>query len=168
MILGMSVATFTLFHVILSLIGIGAGLVVMFGLLSGRKPGGWTALFLFTTLATSVTGFMFPLVRVGPPHIVGAISLIVLAVAFLALYSRRLAGHWRWIYVATAVVALYLNVFVGVVQAFQKLPFVRQLAPTQTEPPFVIAQVAVLSIFVALGISAARKFRPSPQSPAHG
>jgi hypothetical protein len=164
----MSVATFTLFHVVLSLIGIGAGLVVVFGLLSGRKLGGWTALFLWTTLATSVTGFMFPLVRIGPPHIVGAISLIVLAVSFLALYSQRLAGHWRWIYVATAVVALYLNVFVGVVQAFQKLPFVHRLAPTQTEPPFAVAQIAVLLIFVALGFGSARKFRPSLQSPAHG
>jgi hypothetical protein len=168
MILGMSIPTFTLVHVVLSLAGIAAGLVVLCGLLSSWKLKGWTALFLWTTLATSITGFMFPLARIGPPHVVGAISLIVLAVAFLALYSRRLAGHWRWIYVATAVLALYLNVFVGVVQAFQKLPFVHRLAPTQSEPPFVVVQFAVLLIFVALGFGAARRFRPPLQSLAHG
>lgn len=157
MILGMSIATFTTLHVIISLVGIATGLVALFGLLSGKVLRGWTGTFLWTTIATSVTGFMFPLTKVGPPHIVGAISLVVLAVTLLALYKHRLAGSWRWIYVAGAVTSLYLNVFVGVVQAFQKLAPFKALAPTQTEPPFLIAQVAVLVAFVALGIVAARK-----------
>lgn len=167
MILGMSVATFTLVHVVLSLIGIAAGLIVVYGLLSSKKLERWTGVFLLTTVATSVTGFMFPLVRIGPPHIVGAISLIVLALALFALYSHRLAGSWRWIYAASAVLALYLNVFVGVVQAFQKLSFLQPLAPTQTEPPFVVAQVLVLLTFAGLGIAAAKRFKPPLQSSAY-
>jgi len=114
----------------------------------------WTALFLITTVATSVTGFMFHSKSFGPPHVVGLISLVVLAVAIVALYVYRLAGSWRWIYVVTATAALYLNCFVGVVQAFQKLPFLQPLAPTQSEPPFLIAQLAVLAIFVVLGFLA--------------
>lgn len=157
MILGMSISTFTTLHVIISLIGIVTGLVALLGLLNGKVLRGWTGAFLVTTIATSVTGFMFPLTKVGPPHIVGAISLVVLAVTVPALYKFRLAGSWRWIYVAGAVLSLYLNVFVGVVQAFQKLPTFNALAPTQTEPPFLIAQVVVLVAFIALGIVAARK-----------
>ena len=161
MILGMSTATFTSVHVILSLIGILAGLVVvLFGLLRSQPLSGWTALFLATTVLTSVTGFLFPFERLLPSHIVGIISLVVLAAALVALYVRRLAGSWRWIYVAGAVSALYLNVFVGVVQAFQKLPLLNALAPTQSEPPFVIAQVVVLLLFVVLGIAAVRTFHP--------
>ena len=160
MILGMSTATFTSVHVILSLIGILAGLVVLFGLLRSQPLSGWTALFLATTVLTSVTGFLFPFERLLPSHIVGIISLVVLAAALVALYVRRLAGSWRWIYVAGAVSALYLNAFVGVVQAFQKLPVLNTLAPTQSEPPFVIAQVVVLVLFVVLGIAAVRTFHP--------
>ena len=161
MILGMSTATFTSVHVILSLIGILAGLVVvLFGLLRSQPLSGWTALFLATTVLTSVTGFLFPFERLLPSHIVGIISLVVLAAALVALYVRRLAGSWRWIYVAGAVSALYLNAFVGVVQAFQKLPLLNALAPTQSEPPFVIAQVVVLLLFVVLGIAAVRTFHP--------
>jgi len=163
MILGMSVAAFTLLHVIISLLGIASGLVVLAGMLGGRLLNGWNGFFLFTTIATSVTGFMFHSVKIGPPHIVGAISLIVLAVALFALYSRRFAGPWRWLYVVSAVLALYLNVFVGVVQAFQKLSFLHALAPNGNEPPFAIAQGLVLLIFVALGIRAAKRFRsPTP------
>jgi hypothetical protein len=161
MILGMSTYTFTLLHVVISLVGIATGVVVLLGLLAGKKLEGWTAIFLATTVLTSVTGFLFPIARIGPPHIVGAISLVVLAIALLALYVNRLEGAWRWIYVATAVLSLYLNVFVGVVQAFQKLPLLEPLAPTQSEPPFVIAQVAVLGIFVLLGILAGVRFRPA-------
>src|SRR6266498_983518 len=148
MILGMSTATFTTLHVILSLIGIVSGIIALFGMLGARRPGGWTALFLATTVLTSVTGFFFPRDHLLPSHIVGVISLVVLAVAILALYGYRLARSWRWIYVASAGVALYLNVFVGVVQAFQKLPFLKPLAPTQSEPPFLITQLVVLALFV--------------------
>ena len=160
MILGMSTATFTLVHVVISLIGIGSGLVVLFGMFASKKLDGWTALFLATTVLTSVTGFFFHSEKFGPPHVVGVISLVVLAAALIALYAYRLAGSWRWIYVATAVLALYLNVFVGVVQAFQKISFLNALAPTQNEPPFAIAQGVVLVIFVALGILAVRSFHP--------
>ena len=166
MILGMSTSTFTLFHVILSLIGIGAGLVVLFGLLSSRRLDGWTAVFLVTTVSTSVTGYFFPRDQVLPSHIVGAISLAILAVAIVALYGYRLARSWRWIYVASAVVALYLNVFVAIVQTFLKVPFANALAPTQKEPPFLIAQVAVLLIFIVLGIMAVRSFQPGSRAPA--
>src|SRR6185295_9597404 len=163
MILGMSLAAFTLLHVIISLFGIASGLVVLAGILGGRLLNGWNGFFLLTTIATSVTGFMFHSKSFGPPHIVGVISLIVLAVALFALYSRRLVGSWRWIYAATAVAALYLNVFVGVVQAFQKLPILHALAPNGSEPPFVIAQGLVLLIFVALGIQAAKRFHRTAQ-----
>jgi hypothetical protein len=166
MILGMSTPTFTLVHVILSLVGILAGAVAVLGMLSAKKLEGWTALFLATTVATSATGFLFHSTAFGPPHVVGVISLVVLAVAILALYGRHLAGPWRWIYVVGAVLSLYLNVFVGVVQAFQKLPFLQPLAPTQSEPPFLIAQVVVLAIFVTLGVLAARRFHPGAMKPA--
>jgi MFS family permease len=110
---------------------------------------------------TSVTGFMFPLKAIGPPHIVGAISLGVLVLALVALYARGLAGNWRWIYIVTAILALYLNVFVAVVQAFQKLEPFRQLAPTQTEPPFAIAQLLVLALFIAFGVLSVKRFHPA-------
>ena len=160
MILGMSTSTFTLVHVVLSLVGIFAGLVVVFGMFGSKKLDGWTALFLATTVLTSVTGFFFPFDKILPSHIVGIISLVVLAFAILALYALHLAGPWRWIYVVSAMLALYLNVFVGVVQAFQKVPLLASLAPTQSEPPFLIAQAVVLVIFVVLGIAAVRSFHP--------
>lgn len=170
MILGMSTAAFTQFHVILSLIGIVSGIVVLLAMLAAQRLPVLTALFLLTTVATSVTGFMFHFESFGPPEIVGAISLAVLAVAILALYVYKLAGVWRWIYVATAVLALYLNAFVGVVQTFQKVPFFHALAPTQMEPPFAVAQGIVLLVFIALGILAVRKFRPAAAVPpfVHG
>src|SRR5215207_4585675 len=124
--------TFTLIHVVISLVGIGSGFVVVYGLLTGRRLRGWTALFLATTVATSVTGFGFPAERLLPAHKVGVVSLAVLALAILARYAFRMAGAWRWIYVVGAVVSLYLNVFVGVVQAFQKVPALKALAPTQS------------------------------------
>ena len=166
MIFGMSVATFTIVHVVLSLIGIVSGIVVLFGMLSAKRLDGLTAIFLATTVLTSVTGFLFPSDHILPSHIVGIISLVALALAMLALYVYRLAGSWRWIYVAAAVVALYLNVFVGVVQAFQKLPFLTPLAPTQSEPPFLIAQTVVLVILVVLGGVALRRFHPEARAPA--
>jgi len=161
MILGMSTAAFTQFHVILSLIGIASGIVVVFGMLGSNRMPGLTAIFLASSVATSVTGFMFHFASFGPPEIVGVISLAVLAIAPLALYSYKLAGSWRWIYVATAVCALYLNAFVGVVQTFQKVPFFHALAPNQTEPPFLVAQGIVLLAFIAAGRAAAKKFHPA-------
>jgi hypothetical protein len=159
MILGMSTATFTQLHVIISLIGIASGLLVVLAMLGAKRAPVLTAIFLATTVATSVTGFMFHFASFGPPEIVGAISLVVLALAILALYSYKLAGVWRRIYVVTAVLALYLNVFVAVVQTFQKVAFFHALAPTQTEPPFAVAQGIVLLGFIALGVAAAKRFK---------
>ncbi len=166
MILGMSISTFTTVHVIISLIGIFSGFIVLYGLFSVRKFGGWTALFLATTVLTSVTGFLFPFTTVLPSHVFGVISLVVLAVAIYALYAARLAGRWRWIYVVTSLTALYLNAFVGVVQAFQKLPFLNPLAPTQSELPFVIAQVGLIAVFIIVGILTVRRYHPEITTPA--
>ena len=159
MVWGLTLGTFTAVHVVLSLIGIGAGLVVMIGLISRRQLGGWTALFLVTTVATCVTGFGFPVDHVLPSHIVGVVSLVVLAVAIVALYGLRLRGGWRAIYVICVGLALYFNVFVGVVQAFLKIPALHALAPQQTEAPFVVAQLLVLAVFIALTVVAARRYR---------
>lgn len=161
MMLGMSLETFTLVHVVISLVGIGSGLIVMYGLLTAKRLNGWTALFLLTTVLTSVTGFGFPFDHLLPSHKVGIISLVVLAIAILARYPLRLAGAWRGVYVVTASIALYLNVFVLVVQSFEKVAALRALAPKQNEPPFLVAQVVVLVIFVVLTIMAAKKFRPA-------
>ncbi len=158
MILGLTTATYTLIHVIISLVGIASGLVVAFGLLRGKQLDGWTGLFLVTTVATSVTGFGFPFDHLLPSHKVAIISLVVLAVAILALYAFHLAGAWRRIYLITAMIALYLNVFVLVVQSFEKVPAFKAMAPTQSEPPFLVAQVVVLVLFVVLTIVAAKKF----------
>ena len=166
MVWGMTTSTFTLVHVWLSVIGIGAGLVVVFGLLAGKSLGGWTALFLITTAATSVTGFAFPVDHLLPSHKVGIVSLAVLALVLLARYGFRIAGPWRRVYAAGAGLALYLNVFVAVVQAFEKVPFLNAMAPTQTEPAFVVTQVVVLALFTVLTIGAARRFRKAPVRPA--
>src|SRR5712675_871637 len=144
MVLGMTLGTYTFLHVLISLVGIGAGLIVMFGLLGGKRFDGWTGLFLATTVLTSVTGYGFPFEHLLPSHIVGAISLVVLAVAIFARYSRRLLGSWRWIYAVTAVMAVYFNVFVLVVQLFLKVPALKASAPTQTEPPFLVAETCTL------------------------
>jgi hypothetical protein len=159
---GIPTELFVQIHVVLSLIGIATGLVVLYGLVTGKLLGGWTALFLVTTILTGVTGFPLPPFGLDPARIVGIILLVLLAVAIIALYAFRLAGAWRWVYAIAAVVALYLNCFVGVVQAFQKLAFLRALAPTQSEPPFVIAQVAVLAALVVLGVLAVLRFHPQP------
>ena len=160
MILGMSFSTFTALHVIISLIGIVTGIVVVLGMLAGKNLRVWTALFLASTVLTSATGFLFPFNKLLPSHVFGIISLVVLTAALLALYVFRLEGPWRWIYVAAAVLALYLNAFVAVVQAFQKLAFLQRFAPTQAEAPFIVAQVAVLAIFAALGFLAVKRFHP--------
>jgi hypothetical protein len=151
-------------HVLVSLIGIVSGLVVLYGLLTGRPFGAWTALFLAATVVTSVTGFPLPPFGLTPGRVFGVISLVLLALAVAALYGFRLAGAWRWIYVGSAIAALYLNVFVGVVQSFQKLAFLKPLAPTQSEPPFLIAQLVVLVVFIALGVLAVMRFHPVPKT----
>src|SRR5512138_2954360 len=162
MVWGMTLGTFTAVHVALSLIGIAAGFVVMIGLLRGTQLRGWTAVFLVTTVATSVTGYGFPVDRVLPSHIVGVLSLVVLAIAILALYALHLSGAWRSMYVVCAALALYFNVFVGVVQAFLHVPVLHALAPQQNEPPFVIVQLIVLAGFILLTIAAAKRFRGAP------
>lgn len=171
MIVGMSVAAFTQLHVIISLIAILSGIIVAWGMLGARRMPGMTALFLATTAATSATGFMFPtpvdaprvIGSLDPAKVIGLISLIFLVLAVLALYSYRLAGVSRGVYVIGAMVALYFNCFVLVVQSFQKISFFHALAPTQKEPPFAVAQAILLILFVGLGIAAFRKFRPPAQ-----
>ena len=160
MTLGLSIENFTILHTVISLVAIASGLIVLAAMLRGHRPSGWTALFLVTTVLTSVTGFMFPFAGVTPGIVFGVISIVVLAIALAALYVRRLNGSWRWIYVVTALVALYLNVFVLIVQAFQKVAALRALAPTQSEPPFLIAQGLALALFLILGAMAVVKFRP--------
>ena len=150
---------YTLVHVVISLIGIASGLVVVYGLLNARRLDGSTAVFLSTTIATSVTGFGFAVDQLLPSHSVGAISLVVLAVASSARYGAHLAGSWRRAYVISAVIALYFNVFVLVVQLFRRVPALTALAPTQSEPPFAITQVLVLALFIWLAVAAARGFR---------
>jgi hypothetical protein len=155
----MDLATFTLIHVVISVFGIIAGLVVVGGHMAGARLDGWTAIFLATTILTSVTGFGFPFTQVTPAQVFGALSLLLLAVCLAARYWKRLEGGWRTIYVITAVAALYLNVFVLVVQLFVKTPALAQLAPTQQEAPFALTQGLVFAAFVWLGRAAARGFR---------
>jgi hypothetical protein len=160
MILGMSLETFTILHVVIGLIAIVTGFVVVIGMIDGKRLPGWTALFLLTTVLTSLTGFLFPFGGITPGIIVGILSSVLLVVALFALYIRHLTHAWRWIYAITAIAALYLNVFVSIAQAFQKIPFIRALAPTQSEPSFLVAQGLALGIVTVLGIFAVMRFRP--------
>ena len=160
MVFGMSLATYTLIHVVISLIGIGSGLIVLFGMFGGKRLDGMTGLFLASTVLTSVTGFGFPIAHVTPGIILGILSLVVLAIAIPARYSLRMAGRWRAIYVVTAVIALYFNCFVLIAQSFLKVPFLHALAPKGSEPPFAIAQGILLALFIVAGIRAVKKFRP--------
>jgi hypothetical protein len=162
MILGMSLSTFTMVHVIISLIGIVSGLFVLYGLLSSREMPGMTALFLLTTILTSVTGFLFPFDKLLPSHMIGILSLVLLAIACIALYVVKLAGAWRRICMLTALVALYLNVFVLVIQSFLKIGPLHALAPSvpPSEPPFAIVQGIILVLFVVAIIASLRRFRP--------
>jgi hypothetical protein len=160
MILGMSLQTFTLLHVIISLIAIASGLIVLFGMLGSHRLAGWTALFLLTTILTSVTGFLFPVKGFTPALGTGIASLVVLAIALLVLYAKHLDGSWRWIYVATAVAALWFNVLVLIVQGFMKVASLHALAPNGNEPPFIVAQAVAMVFFLVLGLIAAFKFRP--------
>jgi len=152
-------AAFTLFHVVLSLIGILAGFMFVFGLFKGKLLGRWTTAFLATTVLTSVTGFLFPFHKLLPSHVLGIVSLLALGVAYCARYGRQLAGAWRQGFIISSVIALYLNVFVLVVQLFRKVPVLQQLAPTQSEGPFKLTQLVVLLLFVVLGLVATRSYR---------
>ena len=156
-----ALTVYTLVHVAISLVAIAAGIVVVAQLLAGKLPKRWTMFFLATTVATSVTGFGFPFERFLPSHGFGVLSLVALAIAIYALYARHLVGAWRWVYVIGAVVALYFNIFVLVVQLFLKVPALKALAPTQSEPPFAITQLAVLVLFGILGVLAVIRFRPA-------
>ena len=161
MILGLSVATFTFVHVVLSLVGIMTGFIVVALMLASAPLAGWNAFFLATTLLTSVTGFFFlPIVGFTPAQVVGAISVVVLLVALFAMYGRHLAGPWRGSYAGTAVFALYLNCFVAVVQSFNKFPYLHMFAPTGAEPPFAVTQGLVLVVLLILGVAAVRRYRP--------
>jgi len=145
---------------VISLIGLLAGIVVTGGLLRSQRLPGWTALFLVTTILTSVTGFLFHSRAIGPPHVVGAISLLVLAICLIALYGLHLRGAGRWVYVVTALLAFYFNAFVAVAQSFDKIGPLHALAPTQKEPPFAIAQLLLLALFVYLGVRSVKRFHP--------
>ena len=162
MVLGMSLANFTLLHVIISLIAIVTGLIVMFGLLGSKRMPGLTAIFLLFTILTSATGFLFPFTQLLPSHMVGILSLVLLAIACIALYGMRLAGIWRPIYVVTAMISLYLNVFVLVIQSFLKVPALHALAPSvpPAGPVFAVVQGIVLVFFVVVIVGAWRRFRP--------
>jgi hypothetical protein len=153
------ITTFTLIHVVLSLVGIFAGLVVAGGLVAGKRLDGWTGVFLVSTVLTNVSGFGFPFVTFLPSHIVGVLSLVVLAIVIVARYWKHLAGAWRGVYLVGAVLALYLNVFVLLVQLFLRLPALIVAAPTQKEPPFLVTQLVVLALFIWLGRAAMRRFR---------
>jgi hypothetical protein len=159
MVFGMSLATYTLIHVVISLVGIGSGLIVLFGMFGGKRLDGMTALFLATTALTSLTGFGFPFEHLTPGIILGILSVVVLAIAVPARYSFRMAGKWRAIYVVTAVIALYFNCFVLIAQSFMKVPALHALAPKGNEPPFAIAQGILLVLFIVAGTLAVRKFR---------
>ncbi len=160
MILGISTGAFTLVHVIITLLAIASGLIVVGGMFASATLPGTTALFLFTTALTSITGFLFPIQGFTPALGVGVLACLILIVALVALYKEDLVGAWRWIYVIAAVVSLYLNVFVLVAQSFMKIPALNALAPTQSEPPFAITQAVVLIVFILIGVIAVVKFRP--------
>jgi hypothetical protein len=153
---------YTIVHVLISLVGIFTGLIVLFGMLAGNRLDGWTKWFLITTVLTSVTAFFFPFHGFTPAIALAIMSLFVLSIAIFARCSRQLAGHWRWIYVICAVTALYFNVFVAIVQSFEKIPALHAMAPTQTEPPFKHTQLVVLALFILLGIVAVIRFRLGP------
>jgi hypothetical protein len=160
MILGLSLVQFTYLHVFMSLIGIGAGIFIIFGLLTSRRLSILTSLFLITTVLTSLTGFLYPFNGMTPGIVLGILSMIALILAIVGLYVRKLAGAWRGIYVVSVIVAFYFNFFVLVAQAFDKVPVLHAVAPSQKSPGFMITQLAVLLIFILLTVRAVKKFHP--------
>jgi hypothetical protein len=165
MIFGMSTAIYTIIHVIISLIGIGTGFIVLYGLLNGKLLSPWNFVFLVTTILTSLTGFGFPNTSITPGIVLGLLSIIVLAIAVLALCTFNLNGPWRRTYAISAMIALYFNCFVLIAQSFEHVPALHALAPTATEGPFKIAQLLLLVLFIVLIIGAGRKFRSLPVQP---
>src|ERR1700726_2733628 len=163
MVLGMSLSAFTLLHVVISLIAIVSGIIVMFGMLGSNKMPGLTAIFLLFTILTSATGFLFPFEKLLPSHMVGILSLVLLVIACIALYAMRLSGAWRWIYAVTALLSLYFNVFVLVIQSFLKIPALAAVAPGNppSGPVFGVVQGIVLVFFILMIIGAIRRFRPA-------
>ena len=161
MILGMSLQSFTVFHLILSMVGIAFGFIVAGGILASNRLPSWTALFLLTTILTSATGFLFPFTKLLPSHIVAIISLVLLAVALYALYAKDLSGVWRMVYIVTAMLALWFNVFVLIAQSFQKVALLNVYAPTGAEPPFAITQGVVLVFFILAIVVGIRRFKPA-------
>jgi hypothetical protein len=153
---------YTIIHTLISLVAIFTGVVVLFGMLGSKRLDGWTKWFLITAVATTVTGFFFPFHGLTPAIVLGIISLPILVITIIARYPKRLAGAWRWIYVIGAVMSLYFNLFVLVVQAFEKVPALHAIAPTQTESPFKLTQLIVLVLSVVLAIIAVVRFRPDP------
>ena len=166
LLLGMSLEVFTLIHVVISLIGIATGLVAAFGMIGNKLLKRWTAIFLVTTVLTNVTGLMFPFHGVTPGIILALLSLTVMAPTMLALFQFHLSGVWRWVYAAGAVMGLYFNVFVLIVQSFQKVPALKALAPHGNEPPFAVMQGLTLVAFIVIGVMAVRKFHPQLQAKA--
>jgi len=164
MLLGLSLSAFVIVHVIISLIAIASGFVVMFGLLGSKRMPASTTIFLFFTILTSVTGFMFPATHLLTSHIIGVVSLVLLAVACIALYAMKLRGPWRAVYVLTALVSLYLNVFILLVQGFLKIPVLHELAlgNAPNRPVFAVIQGLVLTFFVVVIVGAWRRFKPMP------
>jgi hypothetical protein len=160
MILGLSLTQFTVLHVFLSLVGIAAGLFVIYGLLTAKRLRILTALFIVTTILTSITGFLFPFKGMTPAIVFGIVSVIVLVLAYVALYGKKLAGPWRGVYVISIMLAFYLNFFVLVAQSFAKVPALNGIAPTQSSPGFGITQLAVLLVFVLLTVRAFKRFHP--------
>jgi hypothetical protein len=154
--------TYTLIHVLLSLVGIAAGLVVLYGLLNAQRMPAWTQLFVWTTVATTLSGFGFPFNGFTPAIGTGIVSTLVLIFLLVALYAKKMIGGWRTVYVVTAVISLYLNVFVLIVQLFLKVPALHALAPLGKEPPFAIAQGVTLLLFIAAGYFAVKRFHPAP------
>lgn len=150
---------YTWFHTLLSIVALIAGAVAIKGLLNSRVTPIWTEIYLVTAILTSATGFGFP-GPFTPAKVVGTICLILLAIALLALYVFKLRGPWRWLYVIGIAVSTYFDYFVLVAQLFNKVPALKALAPTQSEPPFAVAEVIVLAIFVWLAVQAVRKFHP--------
>jgi hypothetical protein len=161
MILGMSTGLFTGIHVFLSLVGIVTGFIVMFGMIGGKKLPKWAAWFFVTNILTDVTGFLFPFKGITPGIIIGALSLVVLLVAMIGYYGKRLTGGWRARYVITVAVALWFNVFILIVQSFEKIAALKEIAPTQASPPFGIAQLCALVLLIILTTLAFRRFRPA-------
>jgi len=153
-------STFTRVHVLISLIAIVPGLVVLADMPSSSRLDGWAAVFISTTALTSITGFGFPFERLLPSRKAGIVSLVVLPVTILARYAFRMRGTWRGLYVVTAIATLWLNVFVPVARPFNKVPTLNAVAPTRSEPPFLVAQTVVRIVFVLLTFSALRKFHP--------